>query len=988
MRVAPSETATLFRTTAWEQTVLGPVERWPQALRIAVGICLNSRFPMFVWWGPELINIYNDAYVPILGQRHPEAFGRPARASWQEIWDVVGPQADAVMQRGEATWNERALLVMERNRYREDTYFTWSYSPIPDGAGGIGGLFCACTEETQRVSAERERDRLLERIETERARLAETFARSPAFIAVLHGPDHVFQFVNERYAQLIGRRDILGKPVRQALPEIEGQGFIEVLDHVYQTGEPFVGTRVLVMLQKQPSGALEPAYLDFVYQPMQGPDGKVSDILVHGVDVSEQTRVERTLRESEARFRQLADAMPQIVFAAQPDGNIDYFNRQWYEYTGLPEGTVGLDSARRVHTDDGWRGAMERWLHALRTGEPYEIEYPLRRHDGTYRWHLGRALPIRDEDGRIVQWFGTNTDIHDHKRIEHALAAEKKALEQIAMGLPLHEVLDMIARGVEDQSADRMLCSVLILDESGERLMHGAAPSLPDAYNRAIHNVRIGPRAGSCGTAAFERRDVFVTDIAADPLWDDYRGLALEHGLGACCSTPVIGTNGRVLGTVAMYYREPHEPSVHDLELARSATHLVGIVIERHQIDQQLRRSLAAEQAARSVAERASRMKDEFLATLSHEIRTPLNAILGWSQIIRHRSELPEDLAKGMDVIERNARAQAKIIEDLLDMSAIVSGKVTLRVQPLNLVAVVQTAVDTARPAADAKRMRLGYVRDCPPSVAISGDADRLQQVFWNLLSNAIKFTPPEGEVRVSLRWTGSQAEVDVTDTGEGIAPEFLPFVFERFRQADASTTRRHGGLGLGLAIVKQLVELHGGTVQATSPGAGRGASFVVALPAAAIPQQLLQEPGPQLVRAAATAPFMAAEAALAGLNVLVVDDEADARDMVERLLEHAGASVRTADSAAAAVRALQERRFDVLVSDLGMPDEDGYSLMRRIRALPDGAGGDIPAVALTAYARAEDRMRAISAGFQLHLAKPIDGATLISMVASLAARS
>src|SRR5687768_8216396 len=223
----------LVQAYDWSHTVLGPMDQWPASLKVAVGICLNSRFPMFVWWGPQLINIYNDAYIPVLGKRHPSALGQPAQPTWREIWPVIGPQAEAVMQRGEATWNERVLLVMERHGYSEDTYFTWSYSPILDEAGQVGGLFCACTEETPRVLAERERDRLLAQVQTERSRLTSAFQQSPAFLAVLRGPDHVFEALNERYVQLIGRRDVIGKRVRDALPEVAGQGFFELLDRVY-----------------------------------------------------------------------------------------------------------------------------------------------------------------------------------------------------------------------------------------------------------------------------------------------------------------------------------------------------------------------------------------------------------------------------------------------------------------------------------------------------------------------------------------------------------------------------------------------------------------------------------------------------------------------------------------------------------------------------------------------------------------------------------
>jgi signal transduction histidine kinase/PAS domain-containing protein len=829
---------------------------------------------MFVWWGPQLINLYNDAYIPILGQRHPRAFGRPARETWEDIWRVVGPQAEAVMQRGEATWNERVLLVMERHGYTEDTWFTWSYSPIPDEQGGIGGLFCACTEETRIVLAERERDRLLERVETERARLAEAFAQSPAFVAVLHGPDLVFEFANKGYSRLVGGRDLIGRPVREALPELEGQGFFEVLQHVHDTGEPYVGRDTRVMVRRPPRDELEAITLDFVYQPMRSADGAVAGVLVHGVDVTEKTHTIQSLREAE-RSRQ---------------------------------------------------------------------------------------------------------------RVEDALAFEKRVLELIATGSPLPTVLETIVRAAESQSTDGMVCSILMLDEDGERLVHGAAPSLPAAYNEAIHGLSIGPQAGSCGTAAYERRPVEATDIATDPRWEPYRHLALPYGLASCSSTPIISSEGIVLGTVAIYYRTPRAPSPRDGELIRSATHLAGIVLEKELVDRRLRQSLEAEQAARTEAERASRMKDEFLATLSHELRSPLNAILGWTRIISLTPGVPAELARGVDVIERNASAQATIIQDLLDMSAIVSGKVRLSMASLDLAALLRVSVEAALPAAEAKQIRLRTSLDDDAGAEVMGDASRLQQVFWNLLTNAVKFTPREGGIEVSLRRVASSLEVRVADSGAGIAAEFLPYVFDRFRQGDATIARRHGGLGLGLSIVKQIVELHGGAVAASSAGPGQGATFVVTLPVAALrgPESAAQE---EQHRLPFDTPRPPDEGDVSGLRLLVVDDDRDARDMVRRLLEERGAAVVTAGSVEEALAVLRAQRFDVLISDIGMPGEDGHTLIRRVRALGPEAGGDVPALALTAYVRPEDRAQAIRAGFQSHASKPLDPALLFSLVAGLAHR-
>jgi signal transduction histidine kinase/ActR/RegA family two-component response regulator len=409
---------------------------------------------------------------------------------------------------------------------------------------------------------------------------------------------------------------------------------------------------------------------------------------------------------------------------------------------------------------------------------------------------------------------------------------------------------------------------------------------------------------------------------------------------------------------------------------------------DRKQLQVRNEQLLESERSARSEAERASRMKDEFLATLSHELRTPLNAILGWASMLRD-NPTPQDVSDGMEVIERNARAQTRIIEDLLDMSRIISGKVRLDVQRTDLATVVAGAIETIRPAADAKDIRIQAIID-PHAPPVLGDPNRLQQVFWNLLSNAVKFTPKAGRLQVSLERVNSHLEVCVSDSGVGINPEFLPYVFDRFRQADASSTRKHGGLGLGLAIVKQLIELHGGNVRVNSGGIDQGTTFCVTLPLAVLRTQAEDDKEERRHPDAQQAlpSDLKSQFQLRGLKVLVVDDEPDARALVARLLQSRDADVITAGSAAEALELVQKERPDVLVSDIGMPVEDGYSLIRRVRALGPEKGGNVPAIALTAYARAEDRMRAVLAGFQMHVAKPAEGAELLTMVSSLSGRA
>jgi signal transduction histidine kinase/ActR/RegA family two-component response regulator len=386
---------------------------------------------------------------------------------------------------------------------------------------------------------------------------------------------------------------------------------------------------------------------------------------------------------------------------------------------------------------------------------------------------------------------------------------------------------------------------------------------------------------------------------------------------------------------------------------------------------------LVREQAARSEAEAANRAKDEFLATLSHELRTPLNAMLGWVTLLRSGQLDAASTEQALEIVDRNTRMQAQLIADILDVSRIITGKLSLELQPVVLVPVINESLESMRSAAQAKHIEIEVDVD-PATGPVAGDASRLQQVVWNLLSNAIKFTPQGGHVKVTLKRSDTNAEIEVSDNGKGIEPRFLPHVFERFSQADAAITRMFGGLGLGLAIVRHLVELHGGRVFATSPGENQGATFTVQLPLLASRAALTDDTG---ALSLAAPPDGLATRELNGLRVLVVDDEADARTLLTAVLEMHGAQIRTASSAAEALRTLEKWRPDLLLSDIGMPGEDGYALMRKVRAL-DLPAAAIPAIALTAYAGADDRERALAAGFHRHVTKPVEPQALTAAVA------
>ena len=402
-------------------------------------------------------------------------------------------------------------------------------------------------------------------------------------------------------------------------------------------------------------------------------------------------------------------------------------------------------------------------------------------------------------------------------------------------------------------------------------------------------------------------------------------------------------------------------------------------ITEHKRAEQERERLLALEKASRREAEEASRLKDEFLAVVSHELRSPLNAITGWASLLMMRP-LDDQTKHAIETILRNAQTQTQLVADLLDVSRIVTGQLRLSVRNFQLIPVIEAAIEVVTPGADAKSIRIETVFD-QTAGPIAGDPDRIQQIFWNLLSNAVKFTKRGGQIQVRMQRVGSHVEIAVADTGKGIDPKLLPFVFERFRQGDSSTTREQGGLGLGLAIVRHLVELHGGVVSARSEGPDRGAEFTVELPASARPQDSAESVIGRQIE------YGRGGTSLAGLRILVVDDELDAREIVAIVLGQAGAEIATASNSRQALEQVKQWHPDLLISDIGMPGESGYDLIRKVRALSAVDGGKIPAIALTAYARTEDRLRILSAGFQMHVPKPVEPIELATVVASLTKR-
>lgn len=703
-----------------------------------------------------------------------------------------------------------------------------------------------------------------------------------------------------------------------------------------------------------------------------------------------QARAWRRAEVSEAaaaqvsrQFEQIANSIPQLAWMAAPDGDIYWYNDRWYAYTGTTPAQMAGWGWEQVHDPQMLPVVLERWRHSLGTGEPFEMEFPLRGADGRFRLFLTRVLPLRDTTGVIVRWFGTNTDVQYRRDAERALQTQAETLAivhrsgtQLAAELDLDRLLQAVVDSATQLTGAHIglfFCNATIPE--GNAYVRYAATDTAARLREPLMAER-GPFTDVALPAAMVR----VDDVTRDPgAAGDAGAAGLPGHIRSYLAVPVRSRGGTPLGALMFGHGDAGVFSSQSEDIAGGIAAQAAIAIDNACLYGQVQHLLASEREAREKAERVSRLKDEFLATLSHELRTPLNAVIGWAHMLSGGRLDEARQRTALDAVLRNARVQSKLIEDLLDMSRIISGRVRIDMAQVDLQTVTQAAVDVLTPTASARRVDLHVERPTAPC-HVQGDAGRLQQVAWNLLSNAIKFTPPGGDVRLCLECRDDEVALTVSDSGVGIDPAFLPYVFDRFRQADSSLTRGHGGLGLGLSIVRSLVEMHGGTVTAHSDGPNRGASFTVILPAVA--------PGSrQADRATGQPPASRpSSTVLAGVQVLVVEDDADARELTGDILRLHGAGVHAAASGVDALRLLDTHDLpvDLIVSDIGMPQLDGYTLIGRIRAMSHRRVSRAPAVALTAYAGAEDQQRALSAGFDVHLAKPFTPDELVGACTAL----
>jgi len=807
------------------------------------------------------------------------------------------------------------------------------------------------------------------------------------------------------------------------------------------------------------------------------------------IDITDRKQAEVELRESEVRFRQLADTAPVLIWMSGTDKLCNYFNQPWLDFTGRTiEQEMGNGWLEAVHPDD-LQHCLDTYGTAFDARQQFQMEYRLRRFDGVYRWFIDTGIPRFTLEGDFLGYIGSCIDITDRFQAEVALRQSESRLRLIiesakdyaiftldlngtiaswnsgaqrllgytdaeAIGCPSRIIFTpedkeqgraqrereiALTQGqaenerwhmrkdgsrfwasglmmplqdetgntqgfvniLQDKTAQRQanqrlhllyeMTSDLLATEQPLALMNtlfsklSAQLDLHCYYNYLVEEKDNGPllhlsncsgiseevvarmewvEFGEyiCGVVARHRRQIVLEQeqIASDP----HAQIIRSMGITAYAAQPLIA-QGRLLGTLSFGSLTRTCFTSEEIDLLQVTCDQVAIALERANLTTSLQQQ--AEQLRQ-----ANRIKDEFLAVLSHELRSPLNPILGWSKLLQVRKFDEAKTAQALATIERNAKLQSELIEDLLDVSRILQGKLSLNATAINLASTIRAALETVRLAAGAKSIgievslnyNVGYV---------SGDSTRLQQVVWNLLSNAIKFTPAGGRVEVRLEQVGNEAQITIRDNGQGIPQEFLPHVFDYFRQADGATTRKFGGLGLGLAIVRYLVELHGGTVQAQSPGEQLGATFTVRLPLMPIEPAVNQEGQSE-----------EASLNLKGVQVLVVDDDTDTREFVVFLLQQAQASVMFADSAGSALATLMQSKPDVLLSDIGMPDMDGYMLLQQVRALPPEQGGQIPAIALTAYAGDFNQQQALDAGFQRHIAKPVEPEELIGAIVNL----
>ncbi len=1089
------EMGALLRKIDWAEHPLGPLETWHESLRVTLSICLRTRFPMSVRWGPDLRLLYNDAYAPILGRRHPQALGRPAKEVWSDVWPLVGAQMEAAL-RGESTFKARNRVPMLRNGVREEAWFSWAYTPILDPAGHVLGCFVVCTEDTVQVQREQElrdtRDRLALTLNAAEigfwslnvatqqvvadANLAEAFSISPevassgasldVFTEAIHEEDRPQTLAKigealaaadhyeaeyrlrprdetERWVMARGRiqRNAAGQAVtmsgvliditkrRQSEWLINVQNklleliasdaaldvvFAELIRLIEEQASDAIASVLLVDDEKRLRHGAAPGLPDDYNQAVDGiaigPDvgtcGRAAylrevvstpdlaadpnwallkdraaelglkaawsvPILSSNGDILgtlgtyfrrprlpsprerktvesltktaavaiARSRAREALERSEQRFRMLADNISQFTWMGAGDGALFWFSRRWFDYTGTTEDAMrGAGWQTVIHPDHRER-VVEKYVRQVSAGETWEDTFPLRGADGAFRWFLSRAFPIRGADGAVQRWFGTNTDITELRDYQEELRQRDERFRQIADSLP------QIVWGARSDGT---------LDYYNLRWYQyiGATEAEPE---RARWDLHLHPddlvETGRLWQAALKRGHTYQTEFRVRNAEGEYHWFLTR-------ALPIRDS----AGTIVRWFG--------------TCTDIDG----RKKLHEENVRLMERERAARLASESAGRMKDDFLATLSHELRTPLNPVLLIATEGAGNEALPDAVRADFAAIAKNVALEARLIDDLLDMTRITRGKLALSVGPADVHTILDDALANVENDLESKGITVTTDYTAPVSLVVA-DSVRLQQVFWNILRNAAKFTPTGGSITVTTALTADRQRIEtvITDSGMGMNEQEVSRLFNAFVQGDhagSSGSHRFGGLGLGLAISRMLVELHSGRIAGRSAGPGSGSTFTVELPVAERPARTGSPANPP-------APAKPGTAKLDGLRrrILFVEDHAPTRTALKNLLIRRHFEVIEAASVTEALAVAADFSFDLLMSDIGLPDGDGYELLARLPKTHK-----FRAIALTGYGMQEDIDRSREAGFFSHLTKPIDIQDLDAVLAAACA--
>lgn len=1101
------EMRALMRSFDWGNTPLGVVENWPPSLRTAVGILLNSPYPIFICWGSQFIKFYNDNYIPFLAEYHPQALGKPFAEVCPEMWSKMGSMLEKIKKTGEAACSENMQLSTYRNKYRKEVCITFSYSPIWDESNQVGGIFISCTETTQNVL--RQVSLPEQQFQESQHLLQQITDTIPGILYIYDLLENRNVYVNQQISDLLGYTPQQIQEMGEMLfPQlVHPEDLIKFPDHIAQFHSLQEGEVLELEYRMRRVNGEWCWFSGRATVFSRNTDGSPRQILGTAYDISKRKQALSDLQLQKERFELAAAAVNCLIY-------------DWNLQTNLVERTDGLTrifgylSEEAEPTPDWWSSVIhpedlplvkEKAFAQLVNQNRYEVEYRVRCKNNQYLDVIDQGFVIKDSQGNSVRMVGTTTNISDRKQLEVALQRSQAKLddilnsaiaaiisyrvfadgsweseyfsagcekvfgftaaeltenhhlwmsrvlpEDLALLLPnryqdifagrtnlmeyrfQHKdgtwrwisdimtsryepecncwIATAVATDVTERNqllgdvqqrasqlrglteASLAMNSVLSIEQvlqvvtEQARIIIGAHQSITTMviegnWRKPIHVVSFSDKYAQWQDYKpnFDICQIYPqicqmnqvlrmteTELILDPQWMKFNQEMENHPpMRGLLVAPLIRRDGVNIGVIQLsdkYFRDFTEA---DADILVQLAQMASVAIENSRLYE-------AEQNARTQAESANRIKDEFLAVLSHELRSPLNPIVGWSKLLRSRKLDQKTTDRALETIERNAKLQTELIEDLLDVSRILQGKLTLNVGSIDLKSIIKAAIETVHLAAEAKSIQIKTLFQSNISL-ISGDPNRLQQVIWNLLSNAVKFTPNGGQVEIELEQIGSFVLLRVSDTGKGIQPDFLPYIFDYFRQENSSTTRKFGGLGLGLAIVRHLVELHGGIVQADSPGEGKGATFTVQLP---VKQTTLETK--------LETKNSESNIKLDGVRALVVEDQADTRELIVTLLEQANARVLPVASAQEALQVLAQSEIDILLSDIGMPDIDGYMLIREIRNHPNQKINRVPAIALTAYVGEFNQKQALKAGFQKHLSKPVEPVELIALVANL----